>query len=859
MKFLVVLSFSASLASTGLSQDPTTTFTWNCTSDTDQNWSSNPNWVGNVAPKPGTSNIIVFRGDILVPWNWPNINTNYGTTILIFSNDVRLNGIKITAGVGHTMNLGSYVLNDQPPDAQSPSYFGIDSDIDIPWSGRGGGLIHTHNANFTNALGDASCGSQTDFKCIGGRLDVYGVLKDGAGTSSKLVKSGERTLAITGTKGNIYTGGTLVHAGAIKMGKYTPGNNSIPGDVTVNGTGGLVMNNCGGQQIGDTGIVTLNDSARLELNGQPETVQTVQSASAATIIELGESSVNCPQYAGVLTVAPSSGGNYNLGPGESGFSGSISGIYVNNAVIMNGTGTYGMLGANSVANLTINSGTLKVNGNSGTGMVTVNPGGTLLGNGTIAGAVTVANGGTMSAGFSAGRLTLSAGLNLSASGNGATNVWELAALKDDATGVAGTDFDQIVLTGGTLALGDLATLDIRFVGLASEPDASSPFWQSAHTWTIISLNGGSNPGSSCFSGVKNGSYSTGYFAAVADGGGNIVLNYTPTIAPPMTPPSVKQQPLNQSIAEDGSASFTILAYGSEPLGYRWQKNSTNLYNGGHYSGVTTPALTITSADTNDVAEYRCVVTNAFGSTNSSPATLTIIIPSPCRSIRNSDFEDGFVLAGGGYIATNWTEWEASPDVVIGYDETAIVIDGAHAQRIRVWGDVIGTAGGIYQRVPVTAGSAYVVSVWMYADNDLTECALGVDPAGGTNATSGVTWSSASTNVAWVQKAWAGIATANYLTVYCKVTSPDNVKRNGYFDEATLATSSRSLQLDTQRNGNELILTWPECPTARLEQADSWTVPTIWSPVTNQFSVVNGQKNVTLAPTGSAGYFRLVLE
>ena len=70
------------------SGDPTTVYTWNCTSDTDQNWSSDANWVGNVAPKPGSSNIIVFRGDILVPWNWPNIDTNYGTTILIFSNDI---------------------------------------------------------------------------------------------------------------------------------------------------------------------------------------------------------------------------------------------------------------------------------------------------------------------------------------------------------------------------------------------------------------------------------------------------------------------------------------------------------------------------------------------------------------------------------------------------------------------------------------------------------------------------------------------------------------------------------------------------------------------------------------------------
>jgi autotransporter-associated beta strand protein len=74
------------------------------------------------------------------------------------------------------------------------------------------------NANFTNALGDATCGSQTDFKCVGARLDVYGVLKDGAGTSSKLIKSGDRTLNITGQWPNTYTGGTTVNGGTLMLG-----------------------------------------------------------------------------------------------------------------------------------------------------------------------------------------------------------------------------------------------------------------------------------------------------------------------------------------------------------------------------------------------------------------------------------------------------------------------------------------------------------------------------------------------------------------------------------------------------------------------------------------------------------------
>jgi len=299
----------AVLSSTNLpvSGDPTNVFTWTGAALTDQNWSNGGNWIGGVAPPPLSSNIIVFQGNLDVPYNWPYIDTNYGTTILIFSNNIVKNGIKILAGINHTMNLGSYVLQLQPPNAESPCYFGIDSPIAITWSGGHSNWVV--NANFTNALGDASVGGQTDFQCIGGRLDVYGVLKDGLGAHSRLVKSGDKTLNITGMHANTYTGGTLVNAGPIKMQKPA-GINAIPGDVTVNGTGSLVMN-AGGEQIADTAIVTFNDYATLDLStgpGQPETVQTVQSASANTSIILGTN--------GTLTVAPSSSVTYSNGPHE---------------------------------------------------------------------------------------------------------------------------------------------------------------------------------------------------------------------------------------------------------------------------------------------------------------------------------------------------------------------------------------------------------------------------------------------------------------------------------------------------------------------------------------------------------------
>ena len=58
--------------------------------------------------------------------------------------------------------------------------------------------------------------------------------------------------------------------------------------------------------------------------------------------------------------------------------------------------------------------------------------------------------------------------------------------------------------------------------------------------------------------------------------------------------------------------------------------------------------------------------------------VTLAPANPCLSILNPDFESGFSLAGGGYIANSWMEWEADPGTVAGFDGTSIVHGGAHS-------------------------------------------------------------------------------------------------------------------------------------------------------------------------------------
>ncbi|HSW45647.1 MAG TPA: immunoglobulin domain-containing protein [Phycisphaerae bacterium] len=95
------------------------------------------------------------------------------------------------------------------------------------------------------------------------------------------------------------------------------------------------------------------------------------------------------------------------------------------------------------------------------------------------------------------------------------------------------------------------------------------------------------------------------------------------VAPPPAPPTITQHPVAQSVCLGRTAQFTVSAAGSVPLAYQWQKDNVNLTNGGRYAGVITSTLTVSNTDAGDVADYRCVVSNANGSATSSAAALSL--------------------------------------------------------------------------------------------------------------------------------------------------------------------------------------------------------------------------------------------
>lgn len=89
-------------------------------------------------------------------------------------------------------------------------------------------------------------------------------------------------------------------------------------------------------------------------------------------------------------------------------------------------------------------------------------------------------------------------------------------------------------------------------------------------------------------------------------------------------PTITAQPVDREVAVGDDARFTVSTTGPGILSHRWQKDGVDLDDGGRISGARTRSLTIADTVAGDAGGYRCVVTNAGGSTESRTATLTVI-------------------------------------------------------------------------------------------------------------------------------------------------------------------------------------------------------------------------------------------
>jgi hypothetical protein len=93
-------------------------------------------------------------------------------------------------------------------------------------------------------------------------------------------------------------------------------------------------------------------------------------------------------------------------------------------------------------------------------------------------------------------------------------------------------------------------------------------------------------------------------------------------------PSIGTQPQSMSRYVGATATFSVISSGQPPLSYQWAAGTTG--SGGPYSnilGATNSTLKLADLTTNEALDYVVVISNSFSVVTSSPATLTVVVPT----------------------------------------------------------------------------------------------------------------------------------------------------------------------------------------------------------------------------------------
>jgi Immunoglobulin domain len=142
---------------------------------------------------------------------------------------------------------------------------------------------------------------------------------------------------------------------------------------------------------------------------------------------------------------------------------------------------------------------------------------------------------------------------------------------------------------------------------------------------------------------------TTFSVVVSNSAGKMTSNAaTLTVNAALVAPTITQQPSNQTVTVGQTATFSVIAAGTPPLTYQWQKGSTTI-TGATSASYTTPATTAADNDT----QFSAVVSNSAGKITSNAATLTVN-PAPPATTDVLTYHNDIARTGQNLTETTLT-------------------------------------------------------------------------------------------------------------------------------------------------------------------------------------------------------------
>jgi hypothetical protein len=302
------------------------------------------------------------------------------------------------------------------------------------------------------------------------------------------------------------------------------------------------------------------------------------------------------------------------------------------------------------------------------------PGGTPGGEGstTVSAGDSAGNGGG-GGGYVGGQgSTATAGVDCGAGGGGGGgSSWAVDGsgatfgTTSDAAGVSLTFYGFVGSSPSVTAQPSSATVDVgqpvSFAAGASGNPYPQVQWQ-------VSTDGGSS-----FSDIVGANSTTLQVTAAATDSGNeyraVFTNSVGTVTTSAatltvdTPPAVTLQPVNQTVLQGSSVTFTAAASGSPTPTVQWQVSTDGGTAFAPISGADGTTLTFTTAPGESGNEYEAVFTNAAGSVTTPAATLTLdtvpVVTVPPSSVSVIIGKSASFTAAASGNPTPTVQWQVS--------------------------------------------------------------------------------------------------------------------------------------------------------------------------------------------------------
>lgn len=175
-----------------------------------------------------------------------------------------------------------------------------------------------------------------------------------------------------------------------------------------------------------------------------------------------------------------------------------------------------------------------------------------------------------------------------------------------------------------------------------------------------------------------------------------VVSSNATLTVNMTYPVITTQPASQTTLSAGSAlSLNVQATNNPPFAYQWYLNNAALLD------QTNATLAYNPTYTNDSGSYRVMVSNSFGSVNSSNAIVFVyqpafIVTPPANQLASYGNPASFSVAADGFPTPTNFQWSFNGSPIVGANTSTLLIPSVTTNKLGSYSIIVSNAYGSAQ-------------------------------------------------------------------------------------------------------------------------------------------------------------------